>query len=49
MCPRWKAEPFLARLQACKSMLAVHGLLTDAEAERVQRRIAGLRAKGEGR
>lgn len=36
----WKAEPLPGRLNLCVKMLVVHGLLTDAEAAKVRRRIA---------
>lgn len=45
MVPRWKAEPFLDRIQICKSMLTIHSFLTFAESEKVQKRIFAARAK----
>lgn len=36
---KWPVVTIGERIQACKSMLSIHGFLTDAEAERVQKRI----------
>ena len=40
--PSWKAEHHLSRLQSCRVMLALHGILTDAENERCKKRIAKI-------
>lgn len=37
--PEWKAEPFMFRAAKCKLFLYVHGLLTDAESQKVAGRI----------
>jgi hypothetical protein len=39
LCPAWRAAPLQQRLIACRIMLYQHGLLTDAEMERVDRRL----------
>jgi hypothetical protein len=35
----WEAEPLFRRLQACRSMLAVHGYLTDRQNVTMRRKI----------
>lgn len=37
--PAWKATTFLKRLCECKSMLSVHGFLSEAENSRVEERL----------
>ena len=38
--PVWWTENFISRLQSCRVMLALHGILTDSENERCKKRIA---------
>lgn len=38
-CEVWKAEPLIARLHKCKVMLLLHGVLTDAESNKVHGRL----------
>lgn len=38
--PAWKAETIIGRLQSCRAMLALHGVLSEAENARVLKRIA---------
>jgi hypothetical protein len=42
LCPVWKPETILSRLQRCRVMLALHDCLTEAENEKVKQRIAKL-------
>jgi hypothetical protein len=37
--PTWKPEPFGDRVQRCRAMLYIHGLLSDAENRKVVQRI----------
>lgn len=41
-CPAWPPETCLSRLQSCRVMLALHGILTDEENERCKKRIAKI-------
>lgn len=38
--PPWPSTNMLERLQQCRSMLYLHGFLTDAERDRVNARLA---------
>jgi hypothetical protein len=40
--PRWKSEPIMRRLTACRVMLYLHGFLTEAENRKVDGRIKKL-------
>lgn len=35
----WKKEPLYIRLNTCATMLAIHGMLTDAERKKVHKRL----------
>lgn len=37
--PSWPSTNMLERLQQCRSMLYLHGFLTDAEKERINSRL----------
>lgn len=40
--PAWGEETLLKRLHSCRRMLGMHGLLTDAEMDKVIKRINNI-------
>ncbi len=44
--PEWPKTNAAARVDACRTMLALHGFLSDTENERVAKRIDKWAAKG---
>ena len=47
LCDPWEAAPLASRLQECRFMLYVHGLLPEAQNERLKLRIQTYVAKRE--
>jgi len=41
----WKSEPFALRAVTCATFLLVHGLITDAERERIHQRMLRMKKK----
>lgn len=39
LVPAWQAQPLIERLKTCRIMLYQHGMLTDAERKKLDRRI----------
>jgi hypothetical protein len=42
LCPAWRQETLLSRLQSCRVMLACHGMLTDRQNETIKKRLADI-------
>ncbi len=39
LVPAWNAQPLIERIKTCRVMLYQHGFITDAERERIDKRI----------
>lgn len=47
MFPAWNRQPVHERLDLCVTALVVHGVITDAEKDRIRDRIQKRLSKGE--